>query len=1333
MLFTLRFSLTGMLIFMMTWSSMVQAAAPRTTHVQDNFVVQSGYQLQEFPFNASGGLDYLPNGDLLVSLDDYRLGNQIAIIDANGDGVPAMPDVIGRLTPKKSGSFIKVSPDGTFALTALTAGKNTTHPLFKIDLATRVITQLVDVPFNYSVAFIDNDNIYISDNDSYAAGSPNQIQWINLKNPTVKQTVISIATAPSGPVAVNAVGDVYYIKSTSAFPAPPLSHALYKWESAQVKSALDNHTVLTEKDAQLIAKLDSGYGLVLNAFNQILIADLSGNILRVDEKTGSIEKLSTFAPSAAGYLTHIALYLPNASFTPYAMSAAKLAVATGKNLPEYDNVIAQYTPVKDDSFADQVLSFHPGAGGGGDPADILSYPVGGGVAVPDNSSLVLLGDRDNPNTNSPASIEVNFFNPIADDIRNKNGLDGIVFSNSFWAQGDPHQRFVEPAFIEVSKDANHDGIANDEWYLILPSTLPANLPKELDLTVTLRNYAEFTPTLMLGDTNGDDIVDVPNMDPENFYTIPTGQTFENNPQSYLVDHGSGGGDAFDLRDAVVETAPGVPLVVNGNNEYAYLDRVDFVRLRDALKSDTSASGGSVTADIDAIADAKSGIIGKSTTVSTVVQLKQAISSAVAGDEIIIKPGVYKLTASLNVPVGVSLKGSEGLWTVNYLSDDTIIDGSLLPANTPAIYMQDATGVFKSQQGYGISGIHFINWDIGLVITSAYPTLQANFFENVKNPIKVMNATDAVIVIRNNVFGHGAQLTPAIGVNVQQASVALNHNTFVNFASTAVLVGSAAEASLRDNIFAFNQTAINASLSKYISGRNNVFFGNGQDVLIGQYNLSASINADPSFASSPSGDYRLNETSPVRGKGIGGADPGVYDGKDFYPFDINPGYFVNLLKFPWVASRNDGSNPVNKYSAPAVASMWLTYLWWDKNKNPDGPIELTNQNLSNQQWLFNYGQKFNYGINAVLDRLDAQGLLMTVQTLDPPYKPYHYNFSVYGRTTQEEALNDIAKWIAYPAGGGSDNPNGDGVTGYPVHVPAAVPTGGNYDNWMAVRGVRATKDPWIADRYEIFGFWMNDPNPNGIGENSYKTAEQFASEYFLPLTGVNHADPQFGKWVSILEPPKKKGEAKLRKSKKRWNKKIKKSLQFQTLTVDGMSRYVYVEDNTVADAASIIKAATEGLHDEVTGYDAQLATIINGALARKPLYVNDPKRGDYYLVAFDKPSKFKIRGIVDTGQTAVVALIDAKDGHFKEASWVKTPVQYPKIAKETALQLLAKKLLPRNPTIQDERRVANLFNRAEIKLVRSASNLYDPNWEIYYQGRTYTVTQQGVVVIEKYKY
>jgi len=88
-----------------------------------------------------------------------------------------------------------------------------------------------------------------------------------------------------------------------------------------------------------------------------------------------------------------------------------------------------------------------------------------------------------------------------------------------------------------------------------------------------------------------------NATPAQFYTVPDRPSVEGDAQSLLIDAGSGGGDAFDIADAVKETSPGVPaqpLV------YADMPCFHFIRITDALAGDSAGILGEISAEIDAV-------------------------------------------------------------------------------------------------------------------------------------------------------------------------------------------------------------------------------------------------------------------------------------------------------------------------------------------------------------------------------------------------------------------------------------------------------------------------------------------------------------------------------------------------------------------------------------------------------------------------------------------------------------------------------------------------------------------------------------------------------------
>ncbi len=289
-------------------------------------------------------------------------------------------------------------------------------------------------------------------------------------------------------------------------------------------------------------------------------------------------------------------------------------------------------------FATTVIDYAPAPGQFvqdalfNDPAIALGPPVAAGISNGNEDSIVTLGGFG-------GSLTLGFDHRVQDDPLNPLGMDFIVFGNAFWVGGDPERRFAECATIEISRDDNGNSLADDAWYLIPGShivdpavqfeiqtwddntadpTFPPDFvswipigqsgswdtfgyalpvatfapPSQVVLNPMgdgvnegIFGYADYSPTLFLGDLNADDIVDDPTITEEAFYTTP------DDPLTVGITSGSGGGDAFDIAWAVDPTS-GVP---------ANLDGFDFIRITTAVNSDQGFFG-EVSAEIDAVAD-----------------------------------------------------------------------------------------------------------------------------------------------------------------------------------------------------------------------------------------------------------------------------------------------------------------------------------------------------------------------------------------------------------------------------------------------------------------------------------------------------------------------------------------------------------------------------------------------------------------------------------------------------------------------------------------------------------------------------------------------------------
>ena len=262
-----------------------------------------------------------------------------------------------------------------------------------------------------------------------------------------------------------------------------------------------------------------------------------------------------------------------------------------------------------------------------DPARALGPPGGGGgLLVADNSKVVTLGGFG-------GSITLKFDRPVWHNRHNPKGLDLIVYGNGFYAAGDPLRRYAECGVIEVSRDDNNNGLADDAWFLIPGTHLPTPLVRSertwnsallnptwippgkagtwttsgyqlttapffnggghllLNTSATgaeqVFGYADLMPTLLLGDSDADGAVNDPGADAAWFYTRP------DDPATVGVDPGSGGGSAVSLAWAI-DPATGVGAV---------LDRIDFVRITTAVDLVHPVLG-EVSTEVSAVADVR---------------------------------------------------------------------------------------------------------------------------------------------------------------------------------------------------------------------------------------------------------------------------------------------------------------------------------------------------------------------------------------------------------------------------------------------------------------------------------------------------------------------------------------------------------------------------------------------------------------------------------------------------------------------------------------------------------------------------------------------------------
>ncbi|MBD3350904.1 MAG: hypothetical protein GF364_05400 [Candidatus Lokiarchaeota archaeon] len=352
------------------------------------------------------------------------------------------------------------------------------------------------------------------------------------------------------------------------------------------------------------------------------------------------------------------------------------------------------------------------------------------------------------------------------------------------------------------------------------------------------------------------------------------------------------------------------------------------------------------------------------------------------------------------------------------------------------------------------------------------------------------------------------------------------------------------------------------------------------------------------------------------------------------FWILEGFFLNLDDFPIY----DAEEPHREMCGPAVAQMTLNYIWWNQTKDPDEPPYL----FDSQFDLYQNGVENNSNVS--LPYLDTVGLWHIIQDNRPqPYSEYGYNFAKYSNDNLTETMKRICLWINYTIG-----TYGGYKPGHPLHVPAMIPAYGDYSNWMAVRGIHTNKSCYpLQEDLSIFGFWINDPLPQGIGSNSYKSVTQWIDTYYKPMD----TDDQYNnKYVAIVEPPQDLHEQDilLIKPKEQLNE-IQKNVIQNYRGNKNMPLTLKKLCNTW-----IVQAAIYGLREELLPYDKDLSQLFDKTKPINPIFVQNKNGRDYYIVSFGEiGAEFSSR----ISNISIVVLIDGYDGHFLEASWVNKPVEY----------------------------------------------------------------------------
>lgn len=474
--------------------------------------------------------------------------------------------------------------------------------------------------------------------------------------------------------------------------------------------------------------------------------------------------------------------------------------------------------------------------------------------------------------------------------------------------------------------------------------------------------------------------------------------------------------------------------------------------------------------------------------------------------------------------------------------------------------------------------------------------------------------------------------------------------------------------------------------------------------------------------------------------------------------LSPAYWtLNMTEMNWY----ENTAPYNSTGA-ASCQMILNYI-----------RQGAAQPLITQDEIYQYARDPNsYGpeltpdeVDKVLGHFDPYDYLVSNWSdsydsfLDGnPYQGYNYTIDTYDPDLDVDAINkymrDICHWMAFTAT--KEDWWADGELVARPNTPAAIPIYGSYANWVAVKGCVTSEnpcpepraDPWNTPDFTVYGFWIKDPRVSGIGQNTYKTAAECQSTYFLPLATGDAYD---GLFLQVAEPPARVSEAIVEISKPNVDLANLDFIGVESVTKDSDETSPLMEMSLSVNSKNINrpiikKQSWKDLVDRHLLADSEAVSAFENTEIGKAVFVYRTDGGaDYYLVPFNKRVK-KGKFL-----TSAVMVLDAKDGYFKETSWTNNPEAFLVVGRAGAMRIIERYLLqkrseelkdvPKKPVIKYAQKINEIVRKysallrniryAETDLIwepgKYSTSPYKPYWRVDVDGNVWYVTQDGAIL------
>lgn len=213
------------------------ALAPMAT-AQDT--PRDGFALTPLTYPGQATVATLSNGDV-IAFD----GTSVDRFDSNG----LLQQNLATFGSFAFGSFLLVDPSESFVI----LGESSTHDIHKIDLTSGGLNPIANLVFNYDAAFETPTSVIISAANG-GFGSDNEV-W-RLDTDSGATTLVATIAGPSGPVAVDANGDLFYATVSTSFPAPAGTSDVLRFDAVDLTGV----PVLDASDATLFGAGFDGAG-----------------------------------------------------------------------------------------------------------------------------------------------------------------------------------------------------------------------------------------------------------------------------------------------------------------------------------------------------------------------------------------------------------------------------------------------------------------------------------------------------------------------------------------------------------------------------------------------------------------------------------------------------------------------------------------------------------------------------------------------------------------------------------------------------------------------------------------------------------------------------------------------------------------------------------------------------------------------------------------------------------------------------------------------------------------------------------------------------------------